>query len=130
MYEGDVFMANSLLVALDGKLYGIDCDFCVLEYVDYTCAGAGMEYAYGALHAVGDQVPVEERLKKAILAASAFDKTCGHSVVSVKKGKLNWVGVTHTGDVVEAKKEEPAPKRKPAKKKKSAAAKPKPKTVR
>jgi hypothetical protein len=119
-YEGDVNMGMGLLIAVDGKLFSIDADFCVVEFSDYTCDGAGREYAYGALHAVGEDIPIEDRLSKAILAASAFDKTCGHSVVSVKKGKLNWVGVTHEGEVVQ---KEQATKKPVAKKKKPPAKK-------
>ena len=94
MLEEKNLMNNSLLVAIDGRLFQIGMDFCVLEYEDFTCDGSGMEYAYGALHALGETVPIEERLKRAIQAAAAFDKMCGHSIVCVAKGKLNWFGVT------------------------------------
>lgn len=118
LYEGEILMNNSLLVSLDGKLFGIDSDFCVIEYTDYTCDGAGKAYAYGALHAMDEDVPIEEKLSKAILAASAFDKTCGHSIISVKKGKLNWVGVTHDGEVIKQEQKntkQPKKKKKPVK---------------
>lgn len=107
-------MNNGLIVAVDGRLFQIGHDYSVMEFTDYVCDGSGMTYAYGALY-VADKLKmkIEDKLALAIETAAAYDKNCGGGVSMVKKGKLNWVGVTHQAieGVAKPAKKKPASKK-------------------
>jgi ATP-dependent protease HslVU (ClpYQ) peptidase subunit len=84
--ESDSPFANldaSFLVASPGGIFLVSSNMSVSDFRKYYAIGSGSDYALGAVHAVYDEVKNPETIaERAVLAAIAYDNSCGGRIVS------------------------------------------------
>ncbi len=76
--DGCMTYPVALLVIHHGQIWFVGADLTPLKIPPgiFICAGSGSPYAYGAAHALEKASPAR-RLKAALLAAVAYDTSCG-----------------------------------------------------
>jgi ATP-dependent protease HslVU (ClpYQ) peptidase subunit len=90
--EKEQEIGGVFLVGWRGRLFRIDSDFQVGESIDqFESVGCGDNLAMGAFHAMQDDTTIdpEQRVTKALSAASAFNAAVGPPFIVKNTKQLN-----------------------------------------